>query len=79
LHRYQNDSLTVWEYAENGVSAMIVPNDEEQLYDAILSVMKNQELQYKLSANGNEVGRRFSLEKSANKFRNILKGDTDGI
>lgn len=73
------DNGGIWEFAENGVSAMIVPNDEEQLYDAILSVMKNQELQYKLSANGNEVGRRFSLEKSANKFRNILKGDTDGI
>lgn len=62
------------EYAINGVNALLSPiRDIDTMVENVQKLFENDELRYMISRNGIKTGQERSIEKSAQKFENILK------
>lgn len=66
------DNGGIKEYAQNGVSAIITKNNEEEMIKAIIKVIDSKKIQTTLRNNGFKVVSRFSLDKSFYKFMDVL-------
>lgn len=61
------------EYAiDNQTALMFEPGDAEQMKNALLKLVSNNDLRYRIAYRGNEYIRRFNWDSSVEKFEKVL-------
>jgi glycosyltransferase involved in cell wall biosynthesis len=71
------DSGGVYDYAEHGVNALIVPaQDAEAVANAVLQLLDDAALRTRLLVNGQQAAAAYEWNKAAATFESVLNGLT---